>query len=175
MGVLRKRVSWIQSFLSFLQAHLIGSIIATIINLVVFFINHKNSCITVDENGNCVNTNLSRGAQIAILCVVAVIPILIEACASHLGALTRLVSDLIWFVSLKMDVGFFPTASNTWKTKRYTQWHCIHLRTEDMLLLDQVTDRKKREIPWRIIVALLRVCLTLLEVFEWKSCGNTYV
>ncbi|KAE9405565.1 hypothetical protein BT96DRAFT_328716 [Gymnopus androsaceus JB14] len=80
LGVLRKHISWIQSFLSLMRAHLIGSGIITIINIVFFVIHLKdNECIAVDENGNCESTSLSRGAQIAIVIVFALIPLLIEA------------------------------------------------------------------------------------------------
>lgn len=82
-----------------MRAHLIGSGIITIINIVFFVIHLKdNECIAVDENGNCESTSLSRGSQIAIVIVFALIPLLIEACTSHLGVLGRLAPDV--FVSL---------------------------------------------------------------------------
>ncbi|KAJ3739931.1 hypothetical protein DFH05DRAFT_1463499 [Lentinula detonsa] len=83
LGVLRKRISWIQSFLSFLRAYLIGNTVVTIVNIVIFFIDNKDtgSCVITDSNGNCDDTSLSRGAQIAIVLVVAVVPLLILAYA----------------------------------------------------------------------------------------------
>ncbi|KAJ3851558.1 hypothetical protein EV368DRAFT_83409 [Lentinula lateritia] len=83
LGVLRKRISWIQSFLSFMKGYLIGNTIVTIINIVIFFIDNKDTgtCVITDENGNCENTSLSRGAQIAIVIIVAIVPLLVQAYA----------------------------------------------------------------------------------------------
>ncbi|KAJ3874418.1 hypothetical protein F5051DRAFT_416875 [Lentinula edodes] len=83
LGVLRKRISWIQTFSSFMKGYLIGNTIVTIINIVIFFIDNKDTgtCVITDENGNCDNTSLSRGAQIAIVIVVAIVPLLVQAYA----------------------------------------------------------------------------------------------
>ncbi|KAF9078610.1 hypothetical protein BDP27DRAFT_1309869 [Rhodocollybia butyracea] len=80
VGVLRKRISWVQTFLSLLQWHLAVSVIITIINMVFFFINEKDkSCLITNKDGNCADDSLSKAAQIAILIVVAIIPLLIQA------------------------------------------------------------------------------------------------
>ncbi|KAJ3974236.1 hypothetical protein EV361DRAFT_895538 [Lentinula raphanica] len=83
IGVLRKKISWIQQFLSFLRGYLIGNTIVTIVNIIIFFVDNKDpgSCVITDSNGNCQDTSLSRGAQIAIVIVVAIVPLLILAYA----------------------------------------------------------------------------------------------
>ncbi|KIK68375.1 hypothetical protein GYMLUDRAFT_35782 [Collybiopsis luxurians FD-317 M1] len=82
LGVLRKRVNWIQIFLNFLRGYLFGQTIVTIVNLVIFFVNnHDDSCLLEDQNGNCQANGLSRGGQIAVLLIFAIVPLLILAYA----------------------------------------------------------------------------------------------
>lgn len=124
LGVLRKRISWIQTFSSFMKGYLLGNTIVTIINIVIFFIDNKDTgtCVITDENGNCENTSLSRGAQIAIVIVVAIVPLLVQACMFIFNDPCPLFSHLTPIFSFsQMPAGSSQTVLNTCVTSRSTR------------------------------------------------------